>query len=91
MLKVAIHTAALMVGGVASKKTWDGPLSGAALKASQALRTARYTTVRDMVRICPSLGTSEQVDAAIADREDRDSLLRRWADLAATWAREEAI
>ena len=44
-----------------------------------------------MVRLCPSLGTDEQVRTAMADKVARDLLLRRWADLAAGWAREEAL
>ncbi len=68
MIKDAMHTAAFMVGGgIAKRRKWDGPLSGAALTASQALRTARYTTVQDMVRACPELGTMEQARAAMAD------------------------
>ncbi len=76
-------TAVLMMGGVAKRRTWDGPLSGVALKASQALRAACYITAFDMVRACPSLGTVEQVRAPMADKDTRDHLLCRWADLAA--------
>ena len=76
--------------GPAKRRAWDGPLSGAASEASQALRTARYTAL-DMVRICPSVGTTNEVRAAMADKRAQDQLLRSWADLAAGWARKETL
>ncbi len=56
MIKDALHTARLMVASVAKRRACEVPLSGAAFKASQAQRTARYTTAIDMVLACPSLG-----------------------------------
>ncbi len=66
-------------------------LSRAALKASQALRTVRYSTAMDMVRICPDLGPTDEARTAMADKAARDGLLHRRADKAASWAREEAL
>ncbi len=78
-------------GGDAERRKWDGPLSGTALNASQALRTAHYTTVQDMVWACSELGTVEQARVAMAGRIAKQALLRRWADFAAGWVREEAL
>ncbi len=83
MIKDATRTAALMVGGPTN------PAPVAALKASQALRTARYSTALGVVQSCFSLGTVEE--AAMADSQARQRLLRSWPDLAAEWAREEVL
>ncbi len=82
MKKDAMRAAALVVGGLAERRTWDGPLSGAMLKASQALHATRHTTALVMVRLCPELGTADEVRTAMADRGARDRLLCRWADIA---------
>ncbi len=55
MIKDSMRAVSLMVGGLTKRRAWDGPLSGAALKVSQALRRTRYPTALDTVRLCPDL------------------------------------
>ncbi len=70
-----MHTAALLVGGPARLSNLDGLFSGAAMDASRALRTARYTTAQELARPCPELGTNSDVRTAMSDGKARARLL----------------